>query len=521
MWVADRTVEACPCGRVFNFITRKHHCRLCGNIFCHSCTCYSIIPSFTNTKYVGKHRVCMPCKQQCMYIHGIETPIRLTALLLDWVPHGVQVNRQWTRAYREVVRVQKHCRVKMLHEHYSELEQTLLIRTTNIRRVLFGYPPPEVHLFGFLQLMNSHCAPRLLHHREWVGRQMQNIDNADIVLFLPWLHHVLPHLLQRSDDRRVAYALYFGYCGKTVHARSVRRFLDKGVHGAALRQTCAMVAAVERNIVCAEQVPPGRLPYNPDVVVRAVKEVTRFRSHSAPHALTLDTSDGEIQLLVKTTDVRKDRCTMVICKVLERMGIRCISYPVMVTPTGGWIQMLPAKTLYELGDSLSMHVFNQYPNTPPKVTRARFRRSVVGSCILSHLIGVGDRHLQNIVCHDAEIAHIDFSYMLGHDPKMPQPLRVTTPMIEMMGGKDSPCYQRFLVDTETAFRTVAQYGSLWCTLLENVAHEQLYDLVTVRQHVERQINTFPEDVVDIVKNHSDTWTHSITDFIHDIFQLKL
>jgi len=447
--------------------------------------------------------------------------IRLTAVLIVWVPNGIQVSRNWKRAYQEVVEVQAHCQVKMLHEEYSQLEQTLLCRTPNIRRVLFGYPPPEVHLFDFLQLLNSHCAPRLLHQTKWVDRQMKHINNADIVLFLPWLHRVLPHILQRSDDRHVAYALYFGYCGKTVQARSVRRKLEQGKHGPALRQTCAMVQAVERNIVRVVKIPHGRLPYNPDVVVFAVKAVRRFRSNSAPHALTLDTSDGDLQLLVKTTDVRKDRCTMVICKVLERMGIRCISYPVLVTPTGGWIQMLPAKTLYELGGALSMHIFNQYPDTPPKDTRDRFRRSVVGSCILSHLIGVGDRHLQNIVCLNAEIAHIDFSYMFGHDPKLPQPLRVTTPMIEMMGGKGSDCYQSFLEDTGNAFRTVAQYGSLWCTLLENVAHEQLYDLVTVRQHIERQINTFPEDVVDIVKNHSDTWTHSITDFIHGIFQLKL
>jgi hypothetical protein len=111
--------------------------------------------------------------------------------------------------------------------------------------------------------------------------------------------------------------------------------------------------------------------------------------------------------------------------------------------------------------------------------------------------------------------------MLGHDPKMPQPLRVTTPMIEMMGGKDGNCYQTFLEEVQQAFQTIAQHGPLWCTLLENVAHEELYDLTAVRQHVERQINVFPEDIVDIVRNHSDTWAHTITDLVHGLLQMKL
>jgi phosphatidylinositol 3-kinase len=240
---------------------------------------------------------------------------------------------------------------------------------------------------------------------------------------------------------------------------------------------------------------------------------------SKPHAVTLDTSAGEIQVLIKTADLRKDKCTMVLCQMLQRMGIRCLVYPVFVTPRGGWVQMLASKTLYELGNSLSTYVYNQFPNTPPKITKAKFRRSVVGSCILSYIIGLGDRHLQNIVVCNGELTHIDFSYMFGHDPKITQPLRVTAPTIQMMGGKDSPEYALFLCEVQEAFETVRAQRSLWCTLLENIAHAELYTLSEIRRHA-KLIGSPGVKVVDIVKNHSDTWVHALGDVVHGIFQFK-
>lgn len=521
MWVSDRTVEECGCGKKFNIITRKHHCRMCGNIFCNACTKYSVIPSFVNTSYIGKHLVCSKCSQKCDDIWNVEKLIRIFALLLQWTDPP-RVCRAWKQAADVTIEVREQCMKKMIHANYSSLERSIIVPTSNIRRVIFGYPPPDVDIMGLVQLLNCHYTPRLLsRHGAWVSEQMSRVSDEDLVLFMPWWNQITTHVLKRCANIKVAYALYFANGGKSDRVCGIRKKLISGEHGQDISATLSMMKDVETNIVRNMTIRRGRLPYNPDIVVHAVKNVTRFRSASAPHAITVETSEGEIRILIKSTDVRKDRCTMVICKVLKKMGIRTCSYPVVVTTTGGWIQMLPAKTLYELGNNLSMHIYNQYQDTPPRKTRERFRKSVVGSCILSHLIGVGDRHLQNIVCHDGEIVHIDFSYMLGHDPKLPQPLRVTTPMIEMMGGKDSACYKYFLEETENAFRKVSKHGALWCTLLEKVAHDELYDLTAVRQHVERQINIFPEDIVDIVKNHSDTWVHTISDFVHGIFQMKL
>eukprot|EP00040_Diaphanoeca_grandis_P034993 m.218919 g.218919 ORF g.218919 m.218919 type:complete len:1237 (+) comp33280_c0_seq1:267-3977(+) len=42
-WVSDRHVASCPaCDKRFGFLQRKHHCRICGNVFCKMCTNYRI-----------------------------------------------------------------------------------------------------------------------------------------------------------------------------------------------------------------------------------------------------------------------------------------------------------------------------------------------------------------------------------------------------------------------------------------------------------------------------------------------
>ena len=58
----------------------------------------------------------------------------------------------------------------------------------------------------------------------------------------------------------------------------------------------------------------------------------------------------------------------------------------------------------------------------PQITvnnmRQKFIQTCVSSCVLYYVLGVGDRHLENIlVTKTGKLLHIDFSYILGDDPK--------------------------------------------------------------------------------------------------------
>ena len=45
-WVPDNKVNKCTkCNKGFTFLYRKHHCRICGNVFCNNCTLVKNVPS--------------------------------------------------------------------------------------------------------------------------------------------------------------------------------------------------------------------------------------------------------------------------------------------------------------------------------------------------------------------------------------------------------------------------------------------------------------------------------------------
>ncbi|KAK6050287.1 hypothetical protein COOONC_12211 [Cooperia oncophora] len=63
-------------------------------------------------------------------------------------------------------------------------------------------------------------------------------------------------------------------------------------------------------------------------------------------------------------------------------------------------------------------------------------RSLAGYCVMCYVLGVGDRHLDNLLlCENGRIFHVDFGFILGRDPKpLPPPMKLTNEMLQAMGG---------------------------------------------------------------------------------------
>ena len=80
----------------------------------------------------------------------------------------------------------------------------------------------------------------------------------------------------------------------------------------------------------------------------------------------------------------------------------------------------------------------------PKVLDT-FIKSTAGACVLTYILGIGDRHLDNLMMKpDGHLFHIDFGFIFGRDPKpLPPPFRLIRQFIDAMGGEESEHYAKF------------------------------------------------------------------------------
>ena len=100
-------------------------------------------------------------------------------------------------------------------------------------------------------------------------------------------------------------------------------------------------------------------------------------------------------------------------------------------------------------------------------TLDRFVRSCAGYCVITFLLGVGDRHLDNLLMtKNGKLFHIDFGFIYGDDPKpWPPPMKICKPMIDAMGGYNSGQYRDFQEHMTSAYNLLRKSSNLILNLL--------------------------------------------------------
>jgi len=215
-------------------------------------------------------------------------------------------------------------------------------------------------------------------------------------------------------------------------------------------------------------------------VIKKLECMDIKNSNSRPNLLTFTTNDEyKSNILLKNEDVRTDNIILKIIKFTKKIvnehikSSYILEYNVLpIKDTYGFIEIVPNSiTLHEL-NNLNFSIQNYIFENNKNINITDLRNNFINSCsfysILSYVLGIGDRHLDNIMINDKGLLfHIDFTYIMGEDPKkiIAPEIRITPDMIDAMGGVNSEFYKIYCAKCRLCFKEIRKYSKVYKHML--------------------------------------------------------
>ncbi|KDE07724.1 phosphatidylinositol 3-kinase [Microbotryum lychnidis-dioicae p1A1 Lamole] len=225
-----------------------------------------------------------------------------------------------------------------------------------------------------------------------------------------------------------------------------------------------------------------------------------FKSNLFPLKLHFLTSEGGAYPVIfkNGDDLRQDQLVIQLFTLMDRLllsenlDLKLMPYRVLATAQlDGMVQFVESKTLQDILNEfgaqgllgyLKQGIGNEGVAVSEGVVRAEvldtYVRSCAGYCVVTYLLGVGDRHLDNLLLSpDGHFFHVDFGYILGRDPKpFPPAVKVCKEMVDAMGGLHSTEYKRFKKLCGTAFSLLRKNGNLLINLVSLMTEANIQDI---------------------------------------------
>ena len=190
------------------------------------------------------------------------------------------------------------------------------------------------------------------------------------------------------------------------------------------------------------------------------------------------------RLLFKNEDVRKDMVIIdliqLVTDIVNReldINVQSVLYDVLPTSynTGAIEIVENSETLYTIRRKLNLSILNylRVHNSEGLVNdiHNNFTQSCALYCIITYLLGIGDRHLDNILINkDGQIFHIDFGYILGDEPSskffVPEvEMKISPEMIDALGGTDSKFFELFLDNCTKIYNCLRRHLNLFINMM--------------------------------------------------------
>jgi phosphatidylinositol 3-kinase len=141
---------------------------------------------------------------------------------------------------------------------------------------------------------------------------------------------------------------------------------------------------------------------------------------------------------------------------------------------------LTLKHISQKNYTLQNYILENNKETKIGIIKERFAKSLAISSCLSYVLGLGDRHANNIMLSNSgHIIHIDYGYILEnpiHSNIVNNPIiRISGEMIDFLGGWNSEYYELFKKYTIQVFDIFRLYSNIIINYYNILGHEKIMD----------------------------------------------
>ncbi|CAF1257480.1 unnamed protein product [Rotaria magnacalcarata] len=292
---------------------------------------------------------------------------------------------------------------------------------------------------------------------------------------------------------------------------------------------------------------PIPLPLDPEIRIRRIipDKIKIFKSAKLPFLFVCETVDGEEYPIIfkNGDDLRQDQLILQIIMLIDRIlrkeniDLKLTPYKVLSTSLKyGFVQFIDSQPLRNVLEP--KRTIRQYLQSKTTVTNSEdttlnetgiphevmdaYVKSCAGYCVVTYLLGVGDRHLDNLLLRDSgQLFHIDFGFIMGRDPKpLPQAMRVSKDMMEML---DDQRFLDFLRHCFTAFIILRKHANVFANLFSLMLDANIPDIALERDKtVKKLLDKFrldldDENAISYLKNLIDSSISAIVPQVYDYF----
>lgn len=245
--------------------------------------------------------------------------------------------------------------------------------------------------------------------------------------------------------------------------------------------------------------PPLSMPLDPSVLITGIApdQVTVFKSSLNPIKFTFKTTTGGIYPVIFKLgdDLRQDQLVIQIITLMDRLlqkenlDLRLSPYKILATSTSaGGSQFVQSQSLssivsrFKANPALAFLRHHNPDDRQPLGVRQEtldtYVRSCAGYCVITYILGVGDRHLDNLLlAPDGHFFHADFGFILGRDPKPFAPaMKLSKEMVDCMGGVQSQHYKDFKQYCFLAYAALRKSSNLILNLFSLMVDANIPDI---------------------------------------------